>query len=114
MFSESVSPPSWKPVTSCRNDLIAVCWAHTNQGIDMCTLSLYSGNRQSLQSCNAFSPLTIVKLHNTVCCSYRNATDVPSPCSSDSFHILSFSCFLIQAETSNKTKGGIYLGLGFQ
>lgn len=56
MFSESVSPPSWKPVTSCRNDLIAVCWAHTNQGIDMCTLSLYSGNRQSLQSCNAFSP----------------------------------------------------------
>lgn len=49
MFSESVYPPSRKPVTSCRNDLIAVCWVHTNQGIDMCTLSLCSGNRQSLQ-----------------------------------------------------------------
>lgn len=39
MFSESVYSRSRSPVTSCSNDLIAVCRAHTNQGIDMCTLS---------------------------------------------------------------------------
>lgn len=73
MFSECARPRSRKPVTSCRNNLIAVCWAHTNQGIDMCTLSLCSGDRQSLQSYNAFFP------HNCQTSQYfarlhRNAT----------------------------------------
>ena len=54
MFSESVYPPSRNPVTSCRNDLIAVCWAHTNQSIDMCTLSLCSRDRVSLQELLCF------------------------------------------------------------
>lgn len=40
MFSESVYPPSRRPVTSCRNNLIAVCRAHTNQSIGMWTLSV--------------------------------------------------------------------------
>lgn len=48
MFSESVYSPSRKPVSSCRNDLIAVCWSQTNQSIDMCTLSLRSEDGQSL------------------------------------------------------------------
>lgn len=40
MFSESVYSPSRKPVARCKNDLIAVGWAHTNQDIDMWTLYL--------------------------------------------------------------------------
>lgn len=48
MFSESVYSPSRKPVSSRRNDLIAVCWSQTNQSIDMCTLSLRSEDGQSL------------------------------------------------------------------
>lgn len=47
MFSESVYPPSWRPVTGYRNNLIAVCWAHTNQGTGMCTLSSCFGSRQT-------------------------------------------------------------------
>lgn len=48
MFSESVYSPSRKPVSSRRNDLIAVCWSQTNQSIDMCTLSLRCEDGQSL------------------------------------------------------------------
>lgn len=64
MFSEFVYPPSRKPVTSCRDDLIAVCWTHTNQGIDMCTLSLCPGNGQSLCKSGNASLFATVKLHN--------------------------------------------------
>lgn len=48
MFSESVYSPSRKPVSSCRNEVIAVCWSQTNQSIDMCTLALHSEDGQSL------------------------------------------------------------------
>lgn len=41
MFSASVWAGSRKPVTSCSR-------SHTNQDVDMCTLSARSGNRQSL------------------------------------------------------------------
>lgn len=76
MFCESVYPPSRKPVTSCRNDLKAVCWAHTNQDIDMCTLSPCSGNRQSLQkSCNVFFPDDCQTSPHSVRL-YRIATDM--------------------------------------
>lgn len=59
MFSESVYSASRKPVTSCRNDLIAVCWPQTNHGIDMCALSLGTG-----EVCRSVC-FTIPKLHNT-------------------------------------------------
>lgn len=78
MFSESAYPPSWKPVTSCRNNLIAVCWAHTNQGIDMCTLSLCSGDKQSLQSNNAFFYNCQTSQYFVWLC--RNATVVSHSC----------------------------------
>lgn len=58
MFSESVYSASRTPVTSCRNNLIAVCWPQTNHGIDMCTLSLGKG-----EVCRSVS-FTILKLHN--------------------------------------------------
>lgn len=41
LFSERVCPPSRTPVRRSTNHLIAVCWVHTNQAIDMCTLSFF-------------------------------------------------------------------------
>lgn len=73
MFSESVYSPSRKPVSSRRNDLIAVCWSQTNQSIDMCTLSLRCEDGQSLHKFLHFhhsqtSPYTIgLQNRNPLC-----------------------------------------------